>query len=132
MEDIRETGIVGLKGLPGLNRQSSSKIDEFIKLEKQQYASGKVTPESVSNMYKASAIENVGLDLINKGYGESIYDKDNINESTLDDLNEFRAESQPWYAQIGAGLAKGAVLAGTTFLDGTVGLAMGIGAAIDK
>lgn len=132
MEDIRETGIVGLKGLPGLNRQSSSKIDEFIKLKKQQYSSGKVTPESVSNMYKASAIENVGLDLVNKGYGESIYDKDNINESTLDDLNEFRAESQPWYAQIGAGLAKGAVLAGTTFLNGTVGLVVGAGTAIGE
>lgn len=131
MEDIRETGTRGLKGLPGLNRQSSS-IDDFINARKQAFVSGQVTPESVSEQYNAPAIENIGLDLMNKGYGQSIYDTDNVNESTLSDLNEYRAESQPWYAQIGAGLAKGALLAGTTFLDGTIGLVIGAGTAIGE
>lgn len=36
---------------------------------------------------------------------------------------------QPWYAQIGSGLAKGAVLAGTTFADGIIGTIVGLGNA---
>jgi hypothetical protein len=47
----------------------------------------------------------------------------------LDNLQNTRGELQPWYAQIGAGLAKGAVLAGTTFADGIIGTIVGIGNA---
>lgn len=64
--------------------------------------------------------------------GQSIYDDEVVGGYEYENLNEIRAQRQPWYAKLSAGVAKGAVLAGTTFLDGTVGLAMGIGAAIDK
>jgi hypothetical protein len=65
-------------------------------------------------------------------YGSSIFDEPYINEEDFQNLSDVRANNQPWYAQIGAGLAKGAILAGTTFLDGTVGLVLGAGTAIGE
>ena len=63
------------------------------------------------------------------GVNDSMFD-DNITSMTqLDNLVNTRGEMQPWYAQIGAGLAKGAVLAGTTFADGIIGTIVGLGNA---
>lgn len=63
-------------------------------------------------------------------WGESMFDEPTATEAQFQELGDIRANNQPWYAQIGAGLAKGAILAGTTFLDGTVGLIFGAGTAI--
>ena len=65
-------------------------------------------------------------------WGESMFDESTATEAQFQELGDIRAENQPWYAQIGAGLAKGAILAGTTFLDGTVGLIFGAGTAIGE
>lgn len=65
-------------------------------------------------------------------WGESMFDEPTATEEQFQELGDIRAENQPWYAQIGAGLAKGAILAGTTFLDGTVGLILGAGTAIGE
>ena len=65
-------------------------------------------------------------------WGESMFDEPTATEAQFQELGDIRAENQPWYAQIGAGLAKGAILAGTTFLDGTLGLLFGAGEAIRR
>lgn len=65
-------------------------------------------------------------------WGESMFDEPTATEAQFQELGDIRAENQPWYAQIGAGLAKGAILAGTTFLDGTIGLLFGAGTAISE
>ena len=65
-------------------------------------------------------------------WGESMFDEPTATEAQFQELGDIRAENQPWYAQIGAGLAKGAILAGTTFLDGTLGLIFGAGTAIGE
>lgn len=65
-------------------------------------------------------------------WGESMFDDATATEAQFQNLGDIRAENQPWYAKISAGLAKGVILASTTFLDGTVGLAVGIGTAIDE
>lgn len=65
-------------------------------------------------------------------WSESMFDEPTATEAQFQELGDIRAENQPWYAQIGAGLAKGAILAGTTFLDGTVGLILGAGTAISE
>lgn len=77
--------------------------------------------------YEASPIQQSGM-----GYwGDSMFDEPSVNEEDYqNNLQDIRADNQPWYAKLGAGLAKGAALAGTTFLDGTVGLLAGIGTAI--
>lgn len=58
-------------------------------------------------------------------WGESIFDKDTANANQFEQLADVRAKNQPWIAKLGAGLGKGVSLAGTTFLDGTVGLVVG-------
>ena len=65
-------------------------------------------------------------------WSESMFDEPTATEAQLQELGDIRANNQPLYAQIVAGLAKGAILAGTTFLDGTVGLIFGAGAAIGE
>lgn len=74
------------------------------------------------------AVQEIGV----VGLNDSMYDKDITSATQLDDLNNTRGELQPWYAQLGAGLGKGVVLAGTTFLDGTLGVVVGAANAIDK
>lgn len=65
-------------------------------------------------------------------WGSSMFDESTATEAQFQELGDIRAENQPWYAKIGAGLAKGTLLAGTTFLDGTVGLVLGAGTAISE
>ena len=64
-------------------------------------------------------------------WGNSIYDEDSTTTDEWEDLNEVRAENQPWYAKLGAGVAKGLGNAATSFLSGTVGIAYGIGSAVN-
>lgn len=121
--DPSETGIGGLKGLntkEGRERYFDSlglsrNISEF------KARSAATLPE-----YPTQEVGVVGL-------GDSIYDEDITSLTQLRDLSNTRGELQPWYSQIGAGLGKGTVLAGTTFLDGTIGTIVGainmIGAA---
>lgn len=122
-QDITKTGPVGLKGLKGLNR--APEMGEF---ELSVLGGTRALQQSLA----PSTSEEVGIELADKGYGQSVYDEDINFVSQADDLNEVRAIEQPWYAQLGAGLAKGAVLTGTTFLDGTVGLVLGAGTAINE
>lgn len=65
-------------------------------------------------------------------FGSSAYDSELVGYDELVNRQDVRADRQPWYAQIGAGLAKGTILAGTTFLDGTIGLLVGGAEAISR
>lgn len=119
-QDITKTGPVGLKGL--------NRVPEMGEFELSVLGGTRALQQSLA----PSTSEEVGIELADKGYGQSVYDEDINFVSQADDLNEVRAIEQPWYAQLGAGLAKGAVLTGTTFLDGTVGLVLGAGTAINE
>ena len=124
MEDITKTGPVGLKGLKGLNQQGPSTSSQYFQNLRN------MSVGDLNNAFIPKATENVGLTLAESGYGDSMFDDSISRMSQVEDLQEVRAQEQPWYAQIGAGLAKGAVLAGTTFIDGTVGLLFGTGQGI--
>lgn len=65
-------------------------------------------------------------------FGTSSYDNELVGYDELVNRQDIRAEKQPWYAKIGAGLTKGVVLAGTTFLDGTIGLLVGGAESINR
>lgn len=124
--DITKTGPVGYKDLQAMNNDD---IDRFI-AERQ---SAILSAASQSNPYRdmpqmVSSPLNSGTDY----WGNSMFDNKTATEAEFQNLGDVRAENQPWYAKIGNGLAKGAVLAGTTFLDGTVGLVWGIGTAIGE
>ena len=123
MEDITKTGPVGLEGMNGLNQSPSTYSQYFENL-------GRMSTSQLSRAYMSPASEDVGVQLAEAGYGSSSYDDAVTSMTQLEDLNELRAQEQPWYAQVASGLAKGAILAGTTFLDGTIGLLMGTGQGI--
>lgn len=71
-------------------------------------------------------------------YGQSKYDIENgaMFDPTFEKIQDNRFERQSGLTQIGAGLAKGVVTAGTTFVDGigmlTVGIAQGIYNKLDE
>lgn len=122
--DITKVGIGGLKGLPGINNQPSKleqKIQNINNLRNSGY--------NVIDIYSAPAIENIGMRLVQSDFGKSKYDED-IYLSQLDELPNIRGERQPWYAQLGAGISKGVVLAGTTYLEGILGLISGLSTGI--
>lgn len=121
INDPSKRGISGLKGLnttEGINRYLdelgySRSIPEY-KLKRA------VSPEPI--------IQEVG----EVGVGDSYFDSGIASLTQLQDLENTRGELQPWYSQISNGLAKGAILAGTTFLSGTLGLLFGSKTAIEE
>lgn len=125
IQDPSTQGTGGLRGLDGINRlrERGINIDTSILNLAKDYRG---TMEEINQA--ASPRQNIGF----AGVNDSMFDEDITSATQLDNLANTRGELQPWYAQIGAGLAKGAILAGTTFLDGTVGLVLGGAQAIKE
>ena len=129
--DVTKTGPQSYRDLQKANEAAYQSAASESMFSNMKAPHGYVQPSDViyeggeySPLYKQSKGEGT--------YGSSIWDKPSVNEEEYQNLADIRAENQPWYAQIGAGLAKGAILAGTTFLDGTIGLLFGAGTAIDE
>lgn len=129
--DITKTGPQSYRDLQKANEAAfNSAASESIFTDIQS-PKGYVQPSDViyeGGEYSPIYTQSQGEDT----YGSSIFDEPYVNEEDFQNLSDVRANNQPWYAQIGAGLAKGAILAGTTFLDGTVGLVLGAGTAIGE
>lgn len=128
--DITKTGPQGYKQLQDINNIGSgdSDYDEFIKELNKKYA-----PTSLYDpIAHSEQLVNSPLSSTNIPWGESRYDENYATEEEFQHLGNVRAEAQPWYSKIGSGIAKGAILVGTTFLDGTIGAVVGIGTAIDE
>ena len=125
MEDITKTGNQTYRDLQEENagpyKKTTYDPNDFPKL------TGKQAMRAYAPTEHTTSITDYAADL---GYGESRFDKYAATPYQMENLQDVRGYNQPWYAQIGAGIAKGAVLAGTTFLDGTVGLIYGIGTSI--
>lgn len=117
--DITKSGPMTFRQLQDANN------DPFASVRPQtisQYDINKQAPQEVSSSLAGTTTP----------WGESRFDEPTATEAQFQELGDIRAENQPWYAQIGAGLAKGVILAGTTFLDGTLGLLFGAGTAINE
>lgn len=119
--DLTETGPLSYRELQGLNSglPKESTVNSMI-------------PDNLGALTAFQRAGKVNFTPEPTGLGESIYDPGVATQEQIENLQDYRAEAQPWYAQVGAGLAKGAVLAGTTFLDGTVGLLVGGAEAISR
>ena len=127
--DITKTGPVGYKSLQAQNNSQFDDIDKFINESQNRILSR----ASQSNPYRdTQQMVQSSLATTDTPWGESMFDNKTANQADFENLGDLRAENQPWYAKIGAGLAKGAVLAGTTFLNGTLGLALGIGTGVSN
>ena len=123
IQDPSTQGTKGLRGLDGINRlrERGINIDTSILGLAKDYRG---TMQEINRT--ATPRQDMGF----VGVNDSMFDEDITSATQLDNLANTRGELQPWYAQIGAGLAKGAILAGTTFLDGTLGLILGGAQAI--
>lgn len=142
-KQITETGPKPLRGVrnPDLYPQASNPIDAALSesqlndiqnlkakalYRNYDVSQGHIGYEALRDPSLITPI-NTGLD-----YGSSTYDKGLLINATPEDIQNQRASSQPWYLKVTNGLAKGVILAGTTFLDGTVGLVTGIGEAFNR
>ena len=127
--DITKTGPVGYKSLQAQNNSQFDDIDKFISESQSRILSRASQSDPYRDMQQ---MVQSSLSTTDTPWGESMFDNKTANQADFENLGDVRAENQPWYAQIGAGLAKGVVLAGTTFLDGTLGLVFGVGTAIGE
>ena len=125
-DDITKTGPVGLKGLKGIGQQQPEELSDYSK------AIRGMSSKQLSQLFLPEAERDVGVQLGAFGYGKSMFDDAVQSMSQLEDIQDIRGQEQPWYAQVSAGLAKGVILAVTTFLDGTVGLVAGAHKAINE
>ena len=125
IQDPSTQGTGGLRGLDGINRlrERGINIDTSILGLARDYR---------GTMQKINRTATPRQDIGFVGVNDSMFDEDITSATQLDNLANTRGELQPWYAQIGAGLAKGVILAGTTFLDGTLGLVLGGAQAITE
>lgn len=130
--DITKIGPLGYRQLQQANADNfegiSPEFQEFQKKVGDTYAP--------TSLYDARTHAEQGVSSPLSGtstpWDESMWDDSTATEEQFQNLGDIRAENQPWYAQIGAGLAKGTVLAGTTFLNGTLGLVYGVGTIITE
>lgn len=127
--DITKTGPVGYKSLQAQNNSQFDDIDKFINESQNRILSRASQSDPYRDMQQ---IVQSPLSTTGTPWGESMFDNKTANQADFENLGDVRANNQPWYAQIGAGLAKGVVLAGTTFLNGTVGLVAGVGTAVTE
>ena len=113
MEDVRKTGPVGLKGINAQTGEETEILEYVpaIKLGR--------TPDSYGIGLDLSFQSNTG-DL-----GSSKFDEDILTMEQIEDVETMRAEKQSILGKWVNGISKGAVLAGTAFLEGAVGLLVG-------
>ena len=129
--DITKSGPMTYRDLQEANQEQYNLSPEF-----QSFSMNVGANTAPTSLYDARAHgeQMVASQLENTAtpWGESMFDEPTATEAQFQELGDIRAENQPWYAQIGAGLAKGAILACTTFLDGTLGLLFGVGTAFNE
>ena len=140
-QNITETGPLTWKALQELNSLLDAEhqievvpYDEYEE-EKELNSKGLLSPrqhavqrslESVS--FEPKPVQSSLLRNSNgKDYwGSSMWDNDVATEAEISNLSDMRAENQPWYAQIAAGILKAPVIAATTALDTALGIPTGI------
>lgn len=130
--DITKSGPMTFRDLQEANQEPYTNLSP----EFQSFSEGIGAATAPTSLYDARAhgeqMVASQLEGTSTPWGESMFDEATATEEQFQNLGDIRAENQPWYAKIGAGLAKGAILAGTTFLDGTIGLVVGAGTAISE
>lgn len=130
IQDPSEIGVGGLKGLKGVDREQG-------KYSRLVQSGSPLTAEALSGNFRRRTFntyinEPIDVSVGFTGVGDSRYDKEIETVSQLDNLSNTRGELQSGIVQLGSGLAKAGVLAGTTFLDGILGTIVGIGTAASE
>lgn len=129
--DITKTGLQNWRQLQQQNAMNQAGVsDDYNNWRNQAFS---FISNSLYNAREAAPqVVQSPLYNTNTKLGESIFDEDVYSSEQFQNAADVRAENQPLYSQLGAGIAKGAVLAGTTFIDGTMGLLYGGTKAIEN
>lgn len=131
--DISKTGLQGYRQLQALNNLNTEISDEenINSLSTEDNPPKKSIIDNVDNLllnYNNGAYRepsNVGEFYTYDDWGKSMFDVQSISEENFQNRFDIRAENQPWYAKVGAGIGKMGVLAVTTFVDGIGGTIFG-------
>ena len=124
--DITKTGPQGFKQLQqqnDLNNIRPELISFVSDLNKKYTPTSDYNPQNEFEQELQSSIGN---------FGESVWDNKNVSEHEFQVLGDVRANNQWGVAKLGAGISKGLILAGTTFVDGTLGFAYGLTQAVNS
>ena len=128
--DIRKSGLQNWRQL----QQQNAAIQSGVSPEAIEYLNkiNESTPlrHMINPIETAPHVVQSPLYNTNTKLGESMFDKDVYSLGEFRDAADVRAENQPWYAQLGAGIGKMAGQAATAFIDGTLGLVLGAGEGI--
>lgn len=126
----------GYQNYKNLQRQNNNVVidEEENKKAVEEFYKDLAEVEAIRESYTNVAPRKVASPLLRSGQGylgESKLDRDRIYlPSEFENINEQRAQEQSAAEKILHGTIKGGVLAGTTFLDGTIGLAYGLGKVV--
>lgn len=127
-KDITETGKQSYRQLQEANQEaftSASQESPFAKLRRPY----KVTPQDL--IYEGPEQSPLYQQTGGKDYwGNSAFDKGSVNQAEYENLLDTRAQNEPTLIKVANGIIKSGVLAGTTFISGTLGLAAGVAQAI--
>lgn len=138
--DITKTGAQSYKDLQKQNSANQKVVtadEAFDKNWQKHHFTGAQGAAMDTQAMTHLADEKIRTSLYNEKtgdyFGNSIFDDDYVMganiESVDSNLSDLRAENEPWYAKIAAGVGKGVVTAATTVL-GDIGLIYGIGQGI--
>lgn len=120
--DITKVGPQSYRDLQKANREAFEQASHISPFASIKSSNDYVSPTNfIYEGPEMSPLQQLG----STPWGQSMFDERSSNEAEYQILGDIRAENQPWYLQLGAGIAKGVSLAGTTFLDGTIGLLTG-------
>ena len=137
-KSITETGPKALRGIrnPDLYPAKNDPLGSFLTAEEREQIQRDLYQSTLRN-YQVSH-GHIGYEYLDQAnftpvyrpdldLGTSMFDDPVMLNATQGDIQDMRAENQPWYAKIGAGIGKAVVYAGTTFANGTAGLLYGLG-----
>lgn len=128
--DIRKSGLQNWRQLQQQNNAIQSGYDPEVaqylnELDIKRPLRHMMNPEEAAPHVVQSPLYNTNTKL-----GESMFDEDVYSPEQFQNASDVRAENQPWYSQLGAGIGKMAGQAATAFIDGTLGLILGAGEGI--
>ena len=130
--DITKSGPMTFRDLQQANQQSFTTLSPEFKLFSESVGAATAPTSLYDARAHGEQMITSSLGRSKTPWGASMFDEATATEEQFQNLGDIRAENQPWYAKVSAGLAKGVILAGTTFLDGTLGLLFGAGTAIKE
>lgn len=132
-----QTELKGLEGLSGLRKSptlqdATSPYDIQNEELREKYLHALATLEFGTQQPRAFSWSQAAHPQQDIGHlvGESRHDKKITSMSQVMDVNNARGQIQPWWEQVAFGTAKMGILAGTTFVNSTLGFLWGAGTAI--